>query len=144
LAAISALVVACDRGPKPTGTVGPQVLVMSGLAGTWAVDCALDASRENPYIRYTVPASGEPAEQFIARDPRLDRTTPMRNIRELEGQHVGWTQRIADKSVDVIVKVEGARQRVWQSILSDGTVFVSDGKFGNGAETPWFNKCAGG
>ncbi len=144
LAVLSCMVGACDRGPKPTGAVGPRVLVTSGLAGTWAVDCALDASRDNPYIVYGVPASGDPAERFIARDPRLDRTTPMQNIRELEGQHVGWTQRIADKSVEVIVKVDGARQRVWQSILSDGTVFVSEGKFGNGADTPWFNKCAGG
>jgi hypothetical protein len=112
--------------------------------GTWAFDCAADASRENPFIIYTAPQSGEPAEQFIARDPKLDRITPMRNIRELEGRLVEWTQRVADKSVTVIVQVEGRRQRVWRSELSDGTVFVTQGAFSGGAQSPWFNKCAGG
>lgn len=138
------LAAACERLPPPTGAVGPKVLVSNGLVGTWAFDCASDASRENPYIIYTVPQSGDPVEQFIARDPKLDRITPMRNIRELEGKLVEWTQRVADKSVAVIVQVEGRRQRVWRSELSDGTVFVSEGAFSGGAQSPWFNKCAGG
>lgn len=124
--------------------MGPQVLVSTGLVGTWAFDCAADASRENPFIIYTAPQSGEPAEQFIARDPKLDRITPLRNIRELEGKLVEWTQRVADKSVTVIVQVEERRQRVWRSELSDGTVFVTQGAFSGGAQSPWFNKCEGG
>lgn len=134
----------CDALPRPTGAVGPGVLVSSGLSGTWAIDCAADASRSNPYIIYSVPASGEPAEQFLARDPRLDRTTRMRDIRALEGQMVAWTQRVADKSVDVIVQIEARKQRVWRSVLSDGTIFIAEGRFGSGQDTPWFNKCAGG
>jgi hypothetical protein len=134
----------CEDLPKPTGAVGPGVLVASGLTGTWAVDCASDASRNNPYIIYSVPDTGEPAEQFLARDPRLDRTTRMRDIRALEGQKVAWTQRVADKTVDVIVQVEAQKQRVWRSVLSDGTIFIADGRFGSGQDTPWFNKCAGG
>jgi hypothetical protein len=144
LLAVALLAGACERLPSPTGAVGPKVLVSTGLVGTWAFDCAADASRENPFIIYTAPQSGEPAEQFIARDPKLDRITPMRNIRELEGRLVEWTQRVADKSVTVIVQVEGRRQRVWRSELSDGTVFVTEGAFSGGAQSPWFNKCAGG
>lgn len=144
LLAIACLAVACERLPAPTGAAGPKVLVSTGLVGTWSFDCASGASRENPYIVYTVPQTGEPAEQFIARDPKLDRVTPLRNIRELEGNFVEWTQRVADKSVTVIVQVEGRRQRLWRSELSDGTMFASAGAFRSGAQTPWFNKCSGG
>jgi len=144
LLVVACLVVACERLPAPTGAAGPQVLVSMGLVGTWSFDCASGASRVNPYIIYTVPQTGEPAEQFIARDPKLDRVTPLRNIRELEGKLVEWTQRVADKSVTVIVQVEGQRQRLWRSELSDGTIFAVSGAFRSGAQTPWFNKCSGG
>lgn len=144
LLAVGALVAACERVPQPTGAVGPQVLVSAGLVGTWSMDCTVAASRANPYVIYVVPASGDPAEQFVARDPKLDRVTPMRDIRELEGQLVEWTQKVADKTVTVAVKVEGARQRLWRSELSDGTIFVSGGAFRGGSQTPWFNKCEGG
>lgn len=144
LIAAALIVAGCERLPAPTGAVGPQVLVSAGLVGRWAVDCAADASRENPSIVYAVPQTGDPVEQFVARDPKLDRVTPMRQIRELEGKLVEWTQRVADKSVTVIVQVEGRRQRLWRSELSDGTVFVSQGAFSGGAPTPWFNKCTGG
>ena len=144
LIAVCLYAASCEDLPKPTGAVGPDVLVASGLSGTWAIDCASDASRSNPYIIYSVPVTGEPAEQFLAHDPRLDRTTRMRDIRALEGQKVAWTQRVADKTVDVIVQVEAQKQRVWRSVLSDGTIFIADGRFGSGQDTPWFNKCAGG
>lgn len=144
IAGIASAGTGCERLPAPTGATGPQVLVSAGLVGTWSFDCASGASRENPYIVYTVPQTGEPAEQFIARDPKLDRVTPLRNIRELEGKLVEWTQRVADKSVTVIVQVEGQRQRLWRSELSDGTIFAASGAFRSGAQTPWFNKCSGG
>lgn len=134
----------CEAPLKPTGLEGVPVLEKLGLLGRWAFDCAVDASRENPTIVYAVNSAGVASEQFMARDPRLDRNTPLSGIMELEGGHVQWSQKAGSSRVTVILKVEGARQRTWSAVLADGSVFVSGGQFNGGRETPWFNKCAGG
>ena len=144
IAGLLVLVCACSEGPRPTGDKGPAVIVKLGLQGKWALDCAADFSRQNPYMIYAVAGVGDPTEQLMARDPRLDRVTPLRDIVELEGGLVQWVQKAADGLVTTVIKVEGSRQKTWSAVMSDGTVLVSDGKFNGGSQTPWFNKCAGG
>ncbi len=144
LAIIVAGLAACSDAQRPTGARGSGVITKLGLQGKWALDCASDFSRQNPHMIYTVPAVGAPTEQLLARDPRLDRVTPLSDIVELEGGYVQWVQKAADGQVTAVIKVEGLRQKTWNAVLSDGTVLVSDGKFNSGSQTPWFNKCAGG
>lgn len=144
IAGLLVLVCACSEGPRPTGDKGSAVIVKLGLQGKWALDCAADFSRQNPYMIYAVAGVGDPTEQLMARDPRLDRVTPLRDIVELEGGLVQWVQKAADGLVTTVIKVEGSRQKTWSAVMSDGTVLVSDGKFNGGSQTPWFNKCAGG
>lgn len=138
------LLAACGGGPKPTGAQGPEVIERVGLKGRWALDCAADFSRQNPHMVYALPANGPPTEQLLARDPRLDRVTPLMDIVELEGNMVQWVQKAANGTVTTIIKVEGDRQKTWHALTSDGTVLVADGAFNGGSQTPWFNKCAGG
>lgn len=147
VAAISVLLVlvsACGGGPRPTGDKGPAVIAKLGLQGKWALDCAADFSRQNPHMIYALPSAGAPTEQLLARDPRLDRITPLRDIVELEGGLVQWVQKAAGGDVTTVIKVETSRQKTWSAVMADGTVLVSDGKFNGGSQTPWFNKCAGG
>ncbi len=144
IAGLLVLVCACSEGPRPTGDKGPAVIVKLGLQGKWALDCAADFSRQNPHMIYAVAGVGDPTEQLMARDPRLDRVTPLRDIVELEGGLVQWVQKAADGLVTTVIKVERSRQKTWSAVMSDGTVLVSDGKFNGGSQTPWFNKCAGG
>lgn len=144
LAIMAVSLAACGDAQRPTGAKGGGVITKLGLQGKWALDCAADFSRENPHMIYAVPVTGEPTEQLLARDPRLDRITPLSDIVELEGGFVRWVQKAADGQVTAVIKVEGLRQKTWNAVLSDGTVLVSDGKFNSGSQTPWFNKCAGG
>ena len=120
------------------------MIVKLGLQGKWALDCAADFSRQNPHMIYALSDAGDPTEQLLARDPRLDRITPLRDIVELEGGLVQWVQKAAGGQVTTVIKVEGLRQKTWSAVMSDGTVLVSDGMFNGGSQTPWFNKCAGG
>ena len=138
------LVAACGGGPRPTGAKGPDVIARLGLEGRWALDCAADFSRQNPHMIYALPNNGPPTEQLLARDPRLDRVTPLTDIVELEGGMVQWVQKAASGTVTTIIKVDGPRQKTWHALMSDGTVLVADGAFNGGSHTPWFNKCAGG
>lgn len=135
---------ACSGGPRPTGITGPPVITKLGLEGKWALDCAADFSRQNPHVIYALPAAGAPTEQLLARDPRLDRVTPLNDIVELEGGLVQWVQKAAGGQVTTIIKVDGSRQKTWKAVVTDGTVLVSEGAFNGGSQTPWFNKCAGG
>jgi hypothetical protein len=144
LAIIAVGLAACGDALRPTGATGAAVITKLGLQGKWALDCAADFSRENPHMIYNVPSVGAPTEQLLARDPRLDRVTPLSEIVELEGGFVQWVQKAAGGQVTAIIKVEGLRQKTWNAVMSDGTVFVADGKFSGGSQTPWFNKCAGG
>jgi len=135
---------ACGEALHPTGAKGAVVITKLGLEGRWALDCAADFSRQNPHLIYAVPAAGDPTEQLLARDPRLDRITPLRDVTELKGGFVQWVQKAAGGQVTAVIKVDGLRQKTWNAVMSDGTVLVSDGNFNGGSPTPWFNKCAGG
>lgn len=138
--AANLFLVQCGAAVEPTGVVGKEALIRAGLIGHWAVNCDAEFTTENPHLIYAIPEKGDPTEKLLM-DALRNRTTPLREIRELKGSMIEWTQPLHDGSVKVVTKIEGRRQKTWSSVLSTGAVMIDRGAYEGGGEAPWFNKC---
>lgn len=132
--------VQCGPALEPTGVLGAEALVRSGLIGHWAVNCDAEYTTENPHLIYAISDKGDPNEKLLM-DQIRNRTTPLRDIRELKGNMIEWVQPWPGGTMKVVTKVEGRRHKTWSSVLSSGATVVDQGRYEGGGEALWFNKC---
>ena len=141
--AVSLGLVQCGPVYEPTGVVGVEALVRSGLIGHWAINCDVEFTEKNPHLIYAVPEKGDPTEKLLM-DALRNRTTPLRDIRELKGGMIEWTQPLHEGSVKVVTRISKGRQKTWSSTLPTGTIVIDQGQYDGGGEVPWFNRCSEG
>lgn len=112
-----------------------------GLLGTWAFDCAKPSGDDNAHIVYEVAANGGPTEHITMGS--LDRVSALAAVEKLEDGKVQWVQDDNDGQgkLTIVNLVEPSRLKTWRSATATGEVFISDGRFANGGEAPWFYRC---
>ncbi len=115
-----------------------------GLLGTWAFDCATPSSDDNAHIVYEVAANGGPTEHIKMGE--LDRVSALAAVEKLEDGKVQWVQDDNDGKgkLTIVNLVEPSRLKTWRSATATGEILISDGRFANGGEAPWFYRCEAG
>lgn len=123
-------------------------LKKAGLGGKWANDCAKPSSAANVHATWTEAADGK---VVLATDTDTKDKDPstLLELKTMPGHLVRYTVKSQEDEVDVVLKMEKNRYRMWSSSLATVTagsavaeVYVKDGKFtSSGKETAWYQKC---
>jgi hypothetical protein len=124
-------------------------LKKASLEGKWANDCAKLASNANVHATWTATAEGK-VVLTTDTDKKDDNPSTLAAFKVMPQNQVLYTVKYDDAEVDVILKVEKARYRMWSSSSALATAgaaaeefYVKDGKsVADGKETQWYNKCA--
>jgi len=143
------LLAAIGGAPVRAQSVWP-VLVEAGAAGTWAYDCRAPVSGSNH--REVISERAGKVRRVLDRGASLpplngwvdvaERLTPDTLRLRLRNDDANWAE--ADGEVfDIVVKVkDGWRNTVGSTRLSDGAVFVRDGRDPrSGVSVPAVAKC---
>jgi len=120
-----------------------DVLMKSGLAGNWALDCAKPAARDNMYSKFEIAGDGRVVVTYTYDAEVPKRTSTVTNLSIVSPGHVGYTITGVDgKPLNLVVLIEGDRRRTWSSIKSSGEVLIKDGLAKpDGSQTKWFHRC---
>ena len=116
------------------------VLQGVGLDGRWAQDCSKPAGEHNAYVVYVAPENATPTEQTYV-DPGDIKTSALSHVRALKNGDIEWAQTSEEVTTAVVTQVRGNRLRTWSSTNSEGLSDIVRGKYSNGRQTLWFNKC---
>src|SRR5450631_2479519 len=130
-------------GIAPAGAASDRdALKKFGMLGTTAVDCAAPPSNSNPYVIFAVSPQGKATRTVKMKDPGLDGTLAIRNLRLLAPDTLQFNETGRQSELTVpLVKIAG-KIRSWRSVRADGTVLITDGKFLNtGKPTIAFTFC---
>ena len=118
-----------------------EVFEKHGLLGTWALDCSKPASRSNYYYVHRLldadrlqreAMEGPQSRAFLAVIDRAAEKGP---------NELAVSGTVDGKPFSSIYRVEPARMRVLKSTI-DGKVVITGGRFVNGSEFPWADKCS--
>ncbi len=125
-----------------TAGVSGDAFAKSGLGGTWAQDCAQAASEANWYDVYAVTDDGRITETLINKPGETYRISELSHFRVLANKRPGYTMEQDKEILDLIVQLEGDRQRTWSSVVHGGKAYIKNGKLvADGSEGVWFNRC---
>ncbi len=123
---------------------GPDsdALAKLGHLGTWAANCALPASVDNPYVTFVASRAGYP-KRFLKMESAIDRTSEIRNVRRIDDNKIKYWMMGANEldNREITIVIIGTQMRSIAAVDAKGTKYVVDGKHSTG-ETPWFNKCS--
>jgi hypothetical protein len=121
-----------------------DIFLKLDLIGTWSVDCARPASRENPHYVVERPQFAGP----VQRQTVIGQTSTASTIDvayELPSNELlvslveGGDQ---SRRVKSVWRIERNRVRVLLFVPNDGRASIAGGKLvSSGAETPWINRC---
>jgi hypothetical protein len=126
-----------------------DALKATGLAGKWAVDCSKPASATNIHSAWTETADGH-VVLTTDTDKKDANPSTLLELKQMPDNRVLYTVKADSDEIDVVLKMEKNRYRLWSSSLGGlaagyaGTddVYVKDGKIlANGEQTPWYEKC---
>jgi hypothetical protein len=121
-----------------------SVLESFGLLNTaWATDCSKPADDANTHIRYSVLRNGQVRLVYKNGPKYQDSVYVISSARRLSESEVSMTESDIKTKVrlEIVLRVERDRYSYKSSTRGDGTVLVRDGKFANGAASPWINRC---
>jgi len=126
-------------GIAPAGAASDRdALKKFGMLGTTAVDCAAPPSNSNPYVIFAVSPQGNATRTVKMKDPGLDGTLAIRNLRLLAPDTLQFNETGRQSELTVTL----GKIRSWRSVRADGTVLITDGKFPNtGKPTIAFTFC---
>lgn len=133
-----------------TATAGDaDELKKAGLEGKWANDCAKPANASNVHATWTATADGH---VVLTTDTDKKDTDPstLLSLKTMPQNRVLYTVKSGDDEVDVVLKLENGRYRMWSSstaVVTAGSAseefFVKDGKsVSGGKETASYSKCS--
>jgi len=146
----STFVLAAAMSAAAAATPAPStedLFLQFGLFGTWAVNCAADASPDNPHVNIIMPSPG-----LILEDHDLGKDNAINRYSVLSAEKLSDT-RVAVQVIFQPGKDTEERQRlVWavhdrtlRTLFNqpqDGPVRVKDGvAVGYGVQTPMLKKC---
>jgi hypothetical protein len=123
-------------------------LKKAGLEGKWANDCTKAASAANVHATWSAAAGGK-VLLTTDTDKKDDDPSTLVELKTMPGNLVRYTVKSQGDEVDVVLKMEKSRYRMWSSSLSVATAgsadeefYVKDGKsVSDGKETEWYQKC---
>jgi len=119
-----------------------EILKNFGMLGRLAINCAAPASRENPYVIFAVAPDGKATRTLEMKDPALDATLPIRNVRLLSPDRLQYDETGRQSELIVTFAKVGGKFRSWHSMRVNGTVLVADGKFvSSGSPTQALEAC---
>jgi hypothetical protein len=113
-----------------------------GMIGSWAFNCSLPASEQNPYIFYRVI---DP--EHVARDTQNNPTNRVNAsvaefLVESNPNEVVIVVKTERGRTNLTVRLERKRMRTFQSTRDSGEKVIVNGRFtANDAETLWYSKC---
>lgn len=134
--------------PDRPGAVAPnastkETLEKYNLIGIFAADCSKPVTLQNPYVVHRAVD-----EQRVQRDTMTSPTTHtdasvIDSASALVPNEIIMSMANERRRLNVRVRVDGGRWRVWETVHENGQRLVSDGRIveGTRAEMPWLNKC---
>ena len=127
-----------------SATADPDIDALSkfGLLGSWAVDCTNPPSTANPHLAFAPSQSGYPTRTL--RMGGFSETMEMRNARIIAPDRLAYFDAgLSPKSsFNVILAKVGERFRSYESIRTDGTHLIKEGKsVSSGNPTMVFQRC---
>ena len=126
-----------------SASASDDALTKSGLAGNWAQDCAQPASEANWFDIYAVTGDGRLTETLVNKPGETYRVSELTHFRVLANKRPAYTMEQDKEILDIVVQLEGDRQRTWSSVAHGGKAYIRNGKLvANNSETLWFNRCA--
>ena len=114
----------------------------AALVGTnWAFDCSKAADATNYRLTYKFGTNGVLVEAMQSA-PGADKVRELRNVQPISDGWLLYTMTDEDKeAVNILTRFKGDQKKSWWSVGKDGTNYILAGKFPDGGEPPWFNKC---
>jgi hypothetical protein len=111
------------------------------LLGTFAFDCAKPVSRNNRYFVHRGLDTGQVQRDMMSGPTTRDFVVIWERGSESSADQIALGGTRDGQPVESVYRVESSRVRVLESTAA-GRKEISGGRFVNGGETPWMNKCA--
>jgi hypothetical protein len=111
------------------------------LIGTYAYDCGREVSKSNEYfVHRPLDAARVQRDTMNGPQERIFVTVWERG-RETRANVIALTGTVNDQPSQATYMIDANRMRITESIVG-GRQVIANGRFTNGAETQWANKCA--
>jgi len=142
--AFIALVLMLQSAGASAQSVGSVLEAFGLLRGAWAADCSKGPSTSNWYGRFRAMPNGEVKLTYSSKfESSGDNVYMVRSAWRLSAKELLMTQEFVreERSIEVLLRVEGDRYQTMSAKQPDGRYQVRDGKFESGAESPWLHRC---
>jgi Caspase domain len=110
------------------------------LLGTFAFDCSKPVSRDNRYYVHRSLDADRVQRDMMSGPTTRDFSVVFERASESRPNEVVLGGTRDGEPVESVYRVESTRSRVLESTVA-GRKEISGGRFVNGGETPWMNKC---
>ena len=117
-----------------------DALAKFGMLGHVAVDCNAPPSINNPHQVFAVSPDGK-ASRTLRINAKGDGTFPIWNIKLVDADSLQYEETSHGFTFKITVKKIQGRFRSWQSVATNGRVFIKDGMLGNGTPSASFVSC---
>jgi hypothetical protein len=117
-----------------------------GLLGTWASECAQDASPMNNHATFSSTAAGGAQLRYESGADFEDSIYAISNAKLVEPDKLAMRQVLVGNeqvTLDIVLLKDNNRIRIWSSAFPDGTPLVEEGVLTSftGRETRWMTRC---
>jgi Caspase domain len=125
---------------RASGSV-KEIFEKYNLLGTLAFDCSKPVSRENRYYFHRLIDADRVQRDMMSGPATRDFTVIIERATELRPSEIALGGKRDGEPVESVYRVEPTRARVMESTAA-GRKEISGGRFVNGGDTPWMNKCS--
>jgi hypothetical protein len=112
------------------------------LLGTFAWDCSKPASKTNYYYVHRALDCDQVQRDLMSAPTTRDWTAMLEKAAERASGELAVSGTRDGQPIDSIYRVEARRMRVVEGTVA-GKKEISGGRFANGKEAPWLNRCDG-
>jgi len=110
------------------------------LLGNFALDCSKPASKTNYYYVHRAVHGDQVQRDLMSGPTTRDWVATLAKAAEKAAGEIAISGTRDGQSIDSVYRVEARRMRVVEGTVG-GKKEISGGRFANGREVPWFNKC---
>ena len=115
-----------------------------GLLGTWALDCAKPASRDNGYLIYVVRTPGK-----VSHERNFGDAQDVNEVQQARTGRGGWIELVVNfpvlsqtRKYTLMMGPDGRTKAMSNSLADGKEPTIKNGKFtANGNDTPWQVRC---